>query len=669
MAYRVLALVAVCATAGTADALDNGAARTPALGWSTWNAFNKNVSDALVRESAAALVSSGLAAAGYTYVNIDDGWACERDAATNELIPCAQLPNKTALGDHLHGLGLKFGLYTVWGQTTCASTSTRAFHGSWGHERQDAATFARWGCDYLKEDSCGGPFNGTLWEAYSLMRDGLNATGRSIYFSITQQFGRCNKRADGKPGCATGGGSPGAVPSWNPTPKNGHIPLAKAPPHLSMECFEGAFTPLPWRQQGLHPTDLANSWLVEYCNNGARFGSTLGSGGSLLSQLDSQADWTIPELASPGGFNDMDMLEVCHPEWTLDGKPDVEGWKAEFALWSVLASPIILGNDIRSMSKECLAIVTNSDILAVHQDPAVKPYRMLWQSMPQLQYGQDDVQQIFARTMADGDEAVIMFNRFTSPRNISLHWEQLGLHPPWRPCAIRDLHNHTILAAAQKYRITLRTPAHGVQALRFRCGKAAAGTPPKRAPPLPPAHPIEPPPPPWDPPPVLAFGLEVQPCGAPPALVDARLQRQFNASTQRFTWRDDDRTLRLTSNTELCVTYLGHDTRNVGVAVCHGGGSTRAWAEIGVGAQIWARSNATAGSSSYLYSACQPNGTADTSRCFNVIRCNVSTHAFEVGDKCSLAPGCDQRWRMEGGLVRTAADGYRSCLTLGAPKR
>ena len=67
----------------------------------------------------------------------------------------------------------------------------RAFHGSWGHERQDAATFARWGCDYLKEDSCGGPYNGTLWEAYSLMRDALNATGRSIYFSITQQFGRC----------------------------------------------------------------------------------------------------------------------------------------------------------------------------------------------------------------------------------------------------------------------------------------------------------------------------------------------------------------------------------------------------------------------------------------------------------------------------------------------
>lgn len=92
-------------------------------------------------------------------------------------------------------------------------------------------------------------------------------------------------------------------------------------------------------------------------------------------------------------------MEVCHPEWVLDGKPDVEGWKAEFALWSLMASPIILGNDVRSMSAQCLSIVTNKEILEVHQDPAVKPYRVLWQSMPLLLYGQDDVQQVFARKM------------------------------------------------------------------------------------------------------------------------------------------------------------------------------------------------------------------------------------------------------------------------------
>ena len=127
-----LALLVLCCAAAT-DALDNGAARVPALGWSTWNAFGSNVSDAMVRESAAAIVSTGLAAAGYSYVNIDDGWACERDATSGELVPCSQFPNMTALGTHLHGLGLRFGLYTVWGKTTCASSAAREFHGSWGH--------------------------------------------------------------------------------------------------------------------------------------------------------------------------------------------------------------------------------------------------------------------------------------------------------------------------------------------------------------------------------------------------------------------------------------------------------------------------------------------------------------------------------------------------------
>ena len=138
------------------------------------------------------------------------------------------------------------------------------------------------------------------------------------------------------------------------------------------------------------------------------------------------------------------------------------------------------------MSKECLTIVTNRDILAVHQDPAVNPYRMVWQSMPRLLYGQDDVQQIFARKMVDGDEAVVMFNRFdTSARNISLHWEQLGIYPPWRLCSIRDLHSHTVLATAQPYRLTLSTPAHGVRALRFRCDLHAEGPAPQRPAPLP----------------------------------------------------------------------------------------------------------------------------------------------------------------------------------------
>lgn len=285
-----------------------------------------------------------------------------------------------------------------------------------------------------------------------------------------------------------------------------------------------------------------------------------------------------------------------------------------------------------------------------------------------------------------------MFNRHTAARNISLHWEQLGLHPPWRPCLIRDMDSHTVLATAQQYRITLITPAHGVRALRFTCGAAPSGPAPERPPPLPPPQAITPPPPPWvsdapshslirfcksslslcvwliwsqDTPPVLVFGLEVQLCNVGASVFNSR---SFNSSTQGFVWRSEDSTLRLASNPTLCVTYLGESEANVGLAVCHGGGGTKPWAMTGIGAQIWALSNTTA--SSFVYSVCEPKGAADTSRCFNVVGCNASAHAFEVGDVC-LPPqqgGCDQQWRLEAGQVQAAADGYRSCLTLGAPK-
>ena len=452
--------------------------------------------------------------------------------------------------------------------------------------------------------------------------------------------------------------------TWNPTLADGSVPLVEAIPHPSMECFQGAFTPLPWRRQGLHPRDLANSWLVEYCNNGPRFGRTLEPGGSLLSQLDSQADWTLPELAGPGAFNDMDMQEICHPEWTMpDGRPDIEGWKSQFALWALLASPIILGNDIRSMSQECVEIVSNEEILSVSQDEAVKPYRMLWQSLPRLTYRQDDVQQIFARTMADGDQAVVFFNRYNQTRNISLHWEQLGVLPPHRACRIRDLDSRTVLAPHQIYRLTLPTPAHGVRVLRFTCSSAGgrAAVVPARPPPLPPPPAIAPPPPPWNPPPTMMYSLEVQPCSGGGASTG-------NASLQQFIWRPTDHTLRLTSQTDLCVTYLGQSMSNVGLATC-----VKPWVEVGVGSQTWTLSNATAGGEpAFVWNDCQPGGKPDIVRCFNVVQCNVTApHAFEVGDSCALHGACDQRWAFsEDGKVRSGVDGFRSCLTLapGGPK-
>ena len=264
--------------------------------------------------------------------------------------------------------------------------------------------------------------------------------------------------------------------------------------------------------------------------------------------------------------------------------------------------------------------------------------------------------------MANGDEAVVLFNRFNATRNISLHWEQIGILPPWRPCSVRDLHSHSVLAAQETYRLTLPTSPHGVRILRIACTEAAAAVAPARPPALPPPPPIAPPPPPWNPPPTLQFGLEVRPC--------AEQALDSNASTQQFSWRAEGSgqgSLRLTSRPELCVTYLGMDMKNVGLAECRGGGVGGLWVAVGIGAQAWSLSNTTSGT--FIYNDCAPNGGADTGRCFNVAGCNISAGAFEVGDNCAVGGkgGCDQRWRLQDGRVRTAVDGYRSCLTLGGP--
>lgn len=234
------------------------------------------------------------------------------------------------------------------------------------HEEQDAALWASWGvgewraghlrplfrhfisigltdthtlsnplttADYLKEDSCGGTTHGTMWEQYVRMRDGLNKTGRPIYFSITQ------------------------AQDWDDG-------------HARMHCYgSGAFSTLFWTTANppLDPRTLANSYLVEYCNNMDMFGDTDGypnGPGGFLSNLDSQQLLTWDNMSMPGSFNDNDMLEVCHGT-----AQTYEEYSAQFSTWAILASPLILGNDIRSMTDDCKSIILNKEVIAVNQDP------------------------------------------------------------------------------------------------------------------------------------------------------------------------------------------------------------------------------------------------------------------------------------------------------------
>ena len=154
---------------------------TPPMGWNSWNKFGCNVNETIVRGVADAMVSSGMRDAGYAYVVVDDCWHGPRDADGNISADPERFPSgMRALGDYIHSRGLKFGLYSDAGRTTCGGRP-----GSQGHEFQDARTYASWGVDYLKYDWCAtGTRNAE--EAYALMADALRATGRDIVLSICE---------------------------------------------------------------------------------------------------------------------------------------------------------------------------------------------------------------------------------------------------------------------------------------------------------------------------------------------------------------------------------------------------------------------------------------------------------------------------------------------------
>ena len=156
-------------------------AKTPPMGWNSWNKFGCDVSETLIKGMADAIVSTGMKDAGYQYVVIDDCWQVSRDAQGRIVADAARFPNgMKALADYVHAKGLKFGIYSDAGARTCEGRP-----GSNGYEAIDAAQYAAWGVDYLKYDWCNA--DGVDPKiAYPTMRDALKATGRPIVFSICE---------------------------------------------------------------------------------------------------------------------------------------------------------------------------------------------------------------------------------------------------------------------------------------------------------------------------------------------------------------------------------------------------------------------------------------------------------------------------------------------------
>ncbi|MFG2167211.1 glycoside hydrolase family 27 protein [Micromonospora chersina] len=335
-------------------ALENGVARTPPMGWNSWNSFGCNINETLIRQSADAIVASGMRDAGYQYVVVDDCWFNpNRDAAGNLQGDPGRFPSgMKALGDYLHGKGLKFGLYQVPVDRTCAQYfgSYPGATGSQGHEAQDARQFAAWGVDFLKYDWCSP--NGTIDQqvaTFARMRDALAATGRPIVYSI------------------------------NPN---------------SIHAKTG-----PQRNWG----DVANMWrTTEDITNAWDTGQTNGYPMGIQNIINV----TVPlaGYARPGAFNDPDMMEVGR-----GGMTDTE-MRSHFAMWAVLAAPLIAGNDVRSQSAATQGILTNRNLIAINQDGL---------GLQAAQVSFDGTRRVLAKPLANGDVAVALFNQGSATTTIS----------------------------------------------------------------------------------------------------------------------------------------------------------------------------------------------------------------------------------------------------------
>jgi alpha-galactosidase len=285
----------------------NKLALTPPMGWNSWNVWGTQVSDEKVRAAAEALERTGLAACGYRYVCIDDGWQGRR-TPEGVMQPNERFPDMKALGDWLHARGFLFGMYTSPGPFTCGR-----YLGSWRHEEADARLYASWGVDYLKHDWCS--YEGiarqktpeVLQQPYIVMRTALDKTDRDIVYAICQ-YGM------------------GEVWTWARQPNiGGNL----------------------WRTTG----DIEDTWQSV---------SEIGFRHSPLARF-----------AGPGGWNDPDMLVLGVVGWGEKTRPTrltPDEQITHMTLWALLAAPLILGCDLTRLDEFTRRLLTNPEVIGIDQD-------------------------------------------------------------------------------------------------------------------------------------------------------------------------------------------------------------------------------------------------------------------------------------------------------------
>lgn len=338
-------------------------APTPPMGWMTWNMFKGDISEQLIKETADAMVESGLRDAGYKYVFIDDLWQGGRDNRNNIIPDPKKFPNGIkALADYVHSKGLKLGIYSDAAQLTCGGCTA-----SYGFEEQDARTFASWGVDYLKYDYCNAPEDSaTARLRYKTMADALSKSGRDIVLGICE-WGQRN----GEEWCEHVGGQ-------------------------------------LWRTS----SDVRDMW-KDIVNQG---------GVGILDIINVTAP--LSKQVRHGQWPDMDMLVVGlngkgGPSSDLGGVGcTYTEYQTQMSMWCMMSSVLALSNDLRHLTPEDKRILLNKEIIAIDQDPLGKAAERVVNEAGH---------QVFVRPLANGSHAVAILNSGDKAQRLSVSFKQLGL--------------------------------------------------------------------------------------------------------------------------------------------------------------------------------------------------------------------------------------------------
>lgn len=346
----------------TAQTPRNQLTPRPPMGWMTWNLFQGNINEQLIRETADAMVEGGFRDAGYEYIFIDDLWQGGRDRQNNIIPDPEKFPNgMKALADYVHSKGLKLGIYSDAAQLTCGGWTA-----SLGFEEQDARTFASWGIDYLKYDYCNAPEDSaTARHRYRTMANALQNSGRDIVLGICEWGQRqCEEW------CEEVGGQ-------------------------------------LWRTS----YDVRDMWK-----------DVVKEGGMGIIDI---VNVTAPlaKYVRPGQWPDMDML-VVGLNGTGGPSSDLGGvgctqieYQTQMSMWCMMASPLAMTNDLRKVSEDDRRILLNPEIIAINQDVLGKAAE---------RKVMNDNYQIFVRPLADGSHAVALLNTSEKPLTLTADFASLG---------------------------------------------------------------------------------------------------------------------------------------------------------------------------------------------------------------------------------------------------